>query len=574
MTIGNSPASTGGQPENLQSSQRHADGAPVSAFYDTPINILVVDDDPKNLTVLETVLDNPGYRLVRAESADQALLALVREEFALLILDIRMPDMTGFELAHLIKGRQKTAGVPIIFLTAYYNEDQHVLTGYSAGAVDYLHKPVNPAVLRSKVAVFAELHHKNRALLAEVAERRRAEEQLRELNATLEQRVTERAEALRESEERFRMVADNMSQFAWTADPTGWIFWYNQRWYDYTGTTLEEMQGWGWKKVHHPDHVQRVVVHIQRSWDTGEPWEDTFPLRGKDGAYRWFLSRALPIRDAEGRIVRWFGTNTDITEQRENEEALLKRDRALMAVNDALKKQTSALAETNKELESFSYSISHDMRAPLRTIVAFNHILEEDHSPHLNDDARRCVSIVHKAAVEAGQLIDDLLEFSRLGRQGLTVDAVGMTELAREAIDELKVLQQDRKIDMLVVDVPSCKGDRRLLKLVWANLLENAAKYTKYRQEARIEVGWMPDDASAETVTYYVKDNGVGFDMKYAHKLFGVFQRLHKKEDFDGTGVGLAIVHRIVQRHGGRVWGEGTVDGGATFFFSLRKAKA
>jgi signal transduction histidine kinase len=172
-----------------------------------PINILIVDDEPKNLTVLETVLDDPEYRLVRAHSADEALLALVAEQFALLILDIRMPGMTGFELAQVIKERKKTARVPIIFLTAYYSEDQHVLEGYDTGAVDYLHKPVNPSILRSKVAVFAELHRKSRdvalanlALLDEVAERRHAEEQLRELNETLEQRVTERTELLREAD--------------------------------------------------------------------------------------------------------------------------------------------------------------------------------------------------------------------------------------------------------------------------------------------------------------------------------------------------------------------------------------
>src|ERR1041384_4018536 len=166
---------------------------------DQPIHILIVDDEPKNLTVLETILDDPGYRLVRAESAEQALLALVIEEFALLILDIRMPGMTGIELAQMIKQRKKTAQIPIIFLTAYYNEDQHILEGYGTGAVDYLHKPVNPAVLRSKVSVFAELHRKgrevalaNRLLLAEVAERRQAEVRLSELNASLDQRVTER----------------------------------------------------------------------------------------------------------------------------------------------------------------------------------------------------------------------------------------------------------------------------------------------------------------------------------------------------------------------------------------------
>jgi signal transduction histidine kinase len=174
-----------------------------AATTDGTINILIVDDEPKNLTVLEAILDDPGYRLVRAESAHQALLSLVAEDFALLILDIRMPGMTGFELAEMIKGRKKTAQVPIIFLTAFFNEDQHVLTGYGTGAVDYLHKPVNASILRSKVAVFAELHRKrreiekaNRDLLDEAAERRRAVEQLRELNENLEQRVAERTETL------------------------------------------------------------------------------------------------------------------------------------------------------------------------------------------------------------------------------------------------------------------------------------------------------------------------------------------------------------------------------------------
>ena len=182
---------------------QHSGTSEVPLSYDVPINILIVDDEPKNLTVLETILNDPGYRLVRANSADEALLALVAEEFALLILDIRMPGMTGFELATIIKERKKTARVPIIFLTAYYNEDQHVLAGYDTGAVDYLHKPVNPPVLRSKVSVFAELYRKNReivianrSLLSEVSQRRDAQEQLRDLNDTLEQRVAERTEEL------------------------------------------------------------------------------------------------------------------------------------------------------------------------------------------------------------------------------------------------------------------------------------------------------------------------------------------------------------------------------------------
>ena len=169
-------------------------------------------------------------------------------------------------------------------------------------------------------------------------------------------------------------------------------------------------------------------------------------------------------------------------------------------------------------------------------------------------------------------MIDDLLEFSRLGRIGMDIRTTDMTEIAREAAEELTLTQKPQNIDLTIGDLPVCKGDWRLLKLVWMNLLSNAFKFTSGREITQIEVGWLPDDRQAEACVYYVKDNGVGFDMKYVHKLFGVFQRLHLKDEFEGTGVGLAIVQRIVQRHGGRVWAEGKINGGATFFFSLRKA--
>jgi two-component sensor histidine kinase/CheY-like chemotaxis protein len=202
-------------PEQASAEEASADRATQA---DGRVNILIVDDEPKNLTVLETVLDSPRYRLVRAESAEQALLALLAEEFAILILDVRMPGVTGFELAQMIRERKKTAQVPIIFLTAYYNEDQHVIEGYDSGAVDYLHKPINPAILRSKVAVLAELHIKqrqlenaNRSLLTEVAERRLVQQQLRELNNTLEQRVQERTEAHKQAEEHIRLLMNEVN---------------------------------------------------------------------------------------------------------------------------------------------------------------------------------------------------------------------------------------------------------------------------------------------------------------------------------------------------------------------------
>jgi two-component sensor histidine kinase/FixJ family two-component response regulator len=204
---------------NAIANEKAPDGdASSTTLEEGVVNILIVDDEPKNLTVLETVLDSPRYRIIRAESADQALLELLNEEFAILILDVRMPAVTGFELAQMIRERKKTSEVPIIFLTAYYNEDQHIIEGYDSGAVDYLHKPINPAILRSKVAVLAELHLKqrqleavNRNLLAEVIERRLVQDQLSELNNTLEQRVMERTEAHRQAEEQIRLLMNEVN---------------------------------------------------------------------------------------------------------------------------------------------------------------------------------------------------------------------------------------------------------------------------------------------------------------------------------------------------------------------------
>jgi two-component system sensor kinase len=268
----------------------------------------------------------------------------------------------------------------------------------------------------------------------------------------------------------------------------------------------------------------------------------------------------------------------DITEQKWAEETLRRQtvqlnEQAdqLRIANEQLLKQTAALEAANKELEGFSYSVSHDLRAPIRTIHSFVRIIEEDHSRQLDSEGLRCLGIIAKGARQAGELIDDLLEFSRLGRQALQRGLVDMVQLVHEVMDDLRKEKEGEVIraGITVGDLPPCFGDRRLLKLVWANLLSNALKYSRNRPGPQIEVGWQADDEAKGPGIYYVKDNGVGFDMQYAHKLFGVFQRLHGKEEFEGTGVGLAIVQRIIHRHGGRVWGEGRIDGGAAFYFTL-----
>jgi len=228
--------------------------------------------------------------------------------------------------------------------------------------------------------------------------------------------------------------------------------------------------------------------------------------------------------------------------------------------------RTRALSETNAELEAFSYSVSHDLRAPLRAIHGFARILLEDHGAGMDGEAKRVLGVIDENTRRMGQLIDDLLAFSRLGRKEIETARVDMAELVRGVVDEIRRHAGDRPLEITVGALPPARGDRNMLRQAVTNLLDNAAKFTRKRTPGRIEVGSQANGAEA---VYYVKDNGAGFDPRYASKLFGVFQRLHRAEEFEGTGVGLAIVQRVVQRHGGRVWAEGKLDGGATFYFTL-----
>jgi two-component system sensor kinase len=229
--------------------------------------------------------------------------------------------------------------------------------------------------------------------------------------------------------------------------------------------------------------------------------------------------------------------------------------------------QAKALLESvNKELEAFSYSVSHDLRAPQRAISGFSQAVIEDCAPRLDDEGRRYLGLIQENAHRMGRLIDDLLTFSRLGRQQMTTSKIDMETLAKSVFEELAAQVPGRKIKFTLQSVPPAYGDNSMIRQVLVNLLSNAIKFTRTREEAFIELGYLPELGDG---TYYVKDNGVGFDMRYVNKLFGVFQRLHSVTEFEGTGVGLALVHRIITRHGGRVWAEGIVDKGTAIYFIL-----
>ena len=384
------------------------------------VNILLVDDQPANLVALEAMLQGLGQNLVRAESGREALKCLLNHDFAVILLDVKMPEMDGFETAALIRQRDRSRHTPILFLTAADSTQTQAMRGYAVGAVDYLVKPVVPEFVRSKVAVFVELAKKNDLLRRQASLLARSEQAAREL-----------AEA-----------------------------------------------------------------------------------------------RAELVRDLEHK---------------------------------------------NRELESFSYAVSHDLRAPLRRIDSFSRAVLESQGHRLDETGQKFLSRVRQASQQMSQLIDDVLHLSRVTRAEMREQEVDLSELVAAMAGRLREAEPSRSVNVKIRPGVVVTGDGQLLRIALGNLLENAWKFTGKQPETRIEFG--VTQAGGEP-TYFIRDNGAGFDMTYAARLFGPFQRLHSHNDFPGSGIGLATVQRIIHRHGGRVWAEGLVGQGATFYFTLGRARS
>jgi len=318
-----------------------------------------------------------------------------------------------------------------------------------------------------------------------------------------------------------------------------------------------------------PDTMAVQKYDIRRPESEGGGFEERFwsptnsPVLDANGELAYIIHRVEDVTE----FVRLKTIGSELGTRAEQMEAeVYLRAQEVAEANRHLAQLAARLETSNQELESFSYSVSHDLRAPLRVIDGFSLALLEDHGKSLPPEGQDLLSRMRQQAQRMAQLIDDLLEFSRLGRKPLDVASVDLAALARTVVQDLGQANTDRKLDVTVGELPPAMGDRALLRQVLTNLIGNAFKFTRQRPDAQVEIGWRDDDGEC---VYYVKDNGAGFDMRYASKLFGVFQRLHPAADFEGTGVGLALVQRIIHRHGGRIWGEGRVNEGATFSFTL-----
>jgi PAS domain S-box-containing protein len=368
-------------------------------------------------------------------------------------------------------------------------------------------------------------------------------------------------EEVRQSEIRFRLLIDAVKDYAIISlDANGLVASWNSGAQRLKGYSAEEIIGQHVERLYLREDVERgkLAEELRRAAAEGHVDDEGWRVR-KDGSRFWAEIVTTALRGADGELIGFVKIDKDISSRRAAEEQIHE-------LNSQLTQRVDELGSVNRELEAFSYSVSHDLRAPLRHMDGFAHILKEEHSANMVPEAMRYLDRILEAATHMGLLIDDLLNLAQIGRRELKREKVQITSVVKQAIAELPVEAKERNIEWRIEPLAELSCDSGLLKLVFTNLLANAVKFTRKQTISVIEVGSRVADG---VPTIFVRDNGVGFDPQYADKLFGVFQRLHRQEDFEGTGIGLATVQRIVRRHGGEIWAESQLNSGTTFFFTL-----
>ncbi|MBK6008140.1 PAS domain-containing protein [Ramlibacter ginsenosidimutans] len=371
-------------------------------------------------------------------------------------------------------------------------------------------------------------------------------EEIRRLNATLEERIAERTAQLSRQDALFRTLAEQAPLPFWTVDPKGNVTFLSRAWYELAGGAPPKWEGGEWLSLVHPDDQDAVRQNWRRSAAAGEPYTGTRRLRARDGTYHTTSYRAVPVRDEQGQVLLWVGTDTDITDLMANQEAL-------------------RLA--NRQLEAFSYSVSHDLQSPLQRVGSYARLLRDELAPVPEGRAHHYLARIQANADEMAQLIEGLLALAHVSELEIIRTPLNLSDMATEILQRLQAENAQRQVQWRVDPGLAAVGDVRLVRSVLENLIGNAWKFSARSPVADLHVG-----ASSEPGVFYVQDNGAGFDMAYADRLFGTFQRLHSPDEFPGTGIGLATVARAVSRHGGRVWARSAPAEGATFFFTLPQA--
>jgi PAS domain S-box-containing protein len=393
-------------------------------------------------------------------------------------------------------------------------------------------------------------------------------------------------EALRNSESQFRLLADSMPQMVWTATPSGNIEYYNQFWQDYTGMDIEQSKNWGWQPALHPDDLQNTIDRWTTALATCGLYQTEFRLKRADGVYHWHVGRARPIRNAQGTVERWFGTCTDIEayKQAEAEIRILNENleervrqrtaeldaanRQLAGVNAELEQSTLRLEQSNRELQDFASVASHDLQEPLRKVQAFGDRLKSAAREAMDEQARDYLDRMLNATKRMKSLIDDLLRFARVTSQAQPFLPVDLNRVTREVLSDLEVRIAETNARLEVSELPTIDADEVQMRQLLQNLIGNALKFHQPGQPPVVRV--FAVTAGAQSMAdglcrLNVADNGIGFDEKYLDRIFTVFQRLHGRTEYEGTGVGLAICRKIAQRHGGDITATSAPGQGASF---------
>jgi len=496
--------------------------------------IIVVEDDSITALHLKDCLDNLGYEVIALlHSGEEALDRSRHLTPDLILMDIYMRGvLTGIEAAHQIR---EFLDVPIIFLTAY-SDDTTIERAKLSDPYGYITKPFDEKDLLISIEMALNKHRLGKEL--------------------------------RESEKRYRELYNNTPVMLHSINSSGAFVSVSKFWLESMGYSLNEVIG---KQstdflTEESSRYAREIV-LPDFFATGYCKDVSYQYVKKNGEIIDVLLSAIAERDVNGEIIRSLAVSIDVTERKKAENALRKLNEEL---EQRVLERTAQLEASNRELEAFSYSVSHDLRAPLRAIDGFARLLIEDYNESLSPDAQRYLRIIEENTRFMGHLIEDLLSFSRLNKQSLRAQPVKPGKIIAQVLEGLQDEIRSRGVKIEINECPPCEADPSLLRQVFTNLISNSLKFTRKESSASITIGSIEKDSKT---VYFVRDNGVGFDMKYASRLFGVFQRLHRSDDFEGTGVGLAIVQRIVQRHGGDIWAESEPGRGAAFFFTLGAGK-